>query len=129
MSAPDQSREMDRFASDLFAAVERADMDAIERSYAPDVTVWINVNPRTQNREESLKLLRSFTQRVEGLHYAVESREFFPGGFVQRHKICGKTRSGEVLDIPVCMVAHLEEGKIARLFEYMDSAAIAAVFA
>jgi ketosteroid isomerase-like protein len=125
----DGAREIDQLASTFFAAIERADLDAIEACYADNVEVWINVNPRPQGREASVKLLRSFTKRVEGLRYEVEFREFFPGGFVQRHRIRGKTRSGEPLDVPVALVVHVENGCISRLFEYMDSEAIAPVFA
>ena len=130
MAAANPAAEaIDRLASDFFAAIERADLDAIERCYAPDVEVWINVNPRTQGRDESVRLLRSFTKRVDGLRYEIEQRELFEDGFVQRHRIRGKLRSGEALDVPVCLVVHVANGRIARLYEYMDAAAIAPVFA
>ena len=56
------------------------------------------------------------------------AREFFPGGFVQRHVLHGKTASGETLAAPVCLVVHVEDGAIRRLFEYLDPAAVRAAF-
>lgn len=127
LSAADQV--IDRVASGFFSAIERADFDAIEGFYAPDVEVWINVNPETQGREQSVAILRSFTKRISGLRYDIEMREFFAGGFVQRHTIRGKLRSGETLAVPVCLTVHIENNQISRLYEYMDSVAIAPVFA
>jgi len=124
-----EARALDRIASEFFAAIERADLSAIEACYAEDVEVWINVNPDPQNREQSLRILRSFTRRVAGLRYDVAMREFFPGGFVQRHTIRGKLASGESVAVPVCVVVHVENDRISRLYEYMDSVAIAPVFA
>ena len=124
-----ESRANDQLASDFFAAIERADIDALEGLYSPDVGVWINATGRTQGREASLRLLRVFTSRVKELRYDIESREFFRGGFVQRHVLRGKLASGEVLAVPVCLVVHVLDGRIERLYEYLDAAAIAPVFA
>jgi ketosteroid isomerase-like protein len=121
--------EMHEVADAFFSAIERADIDAIEALYAPDVEVWINVTGQTQGRSQSVKLLRNFTNRVRKLHYDVELRSPIPGGFVQRHVLRGELESGHVLAVPVCLVVTIEDGRIARLYEYLDSAAIAPVFA
>ncbi len=124
-----ETRANDLLASKFFAAIERADIDALEELYSPEVGVWINATGRTQGRSASLRLLRVFTARVKELRYDIESREFFPGGFVQRHVLTGKLASGEVLAVPVCLVVHVLDGRIDRLYEYLDAAAIAPVFA
>ena len=36
-------QEMDALANRFFDAIERADIDALEQAYAPDVEYWINV--------------------------------------------------------------------------------------
>jgi len=123
------SGDIDRIASELFAAIERGDLDAVRGLYAPDVQVWHNVTGRTQTREENLSLLRFFTGRVSELRYEVLAREFFPGGFVQRHVLHGRVASGEVLAAPVCLVVHVSGGRIERLFEYLDPASVRAAFA
>ncbi len=123
------SDSTDRIASDFFAAIERGDLEAVRDLYSPRVEVWHNVTQRTQTREENLELLRSFTSRVCALRYEVLAREFFPGGFVQRHVLHGKPSSGALIDAPVCLVVYVSEGKIERLFEYLDPAAVRAAFA
>jgi ketosteroid isomerase-like protein len=123
------SDDADSIASRFFAAVERGDLDAVRDLYAPDVQVWHNVTNRTQTRDENLKLLKYFTARVSERRYEVHAREFFPGGFVQRHTLHGTLASGEAIGAPVCLVVHVSGGKIVRLYEYLDPATVGAVFA
>lgn len=123
------SREIEDLASALFAAIERADFARVREIYAPDAEIWHNVTGRTQTREQNLALLEFFARRVPVRRYAVEGRDVFPGGFVQRHVLHGKLASGETLEISACLVVYVEEGRIARLYEYLDGAAVEAVFA
>jgi ketosteroid isomerase-like protein len=123
------THEIDTLASDLFAAIERGDLDAVRELYSPGVEIWHNVTGRSQTREENLKLLKYFTGRVSELRYEVIAREFFPGGFVQRHVLHGKLASGDLITAPVCLVVHVSAGRIARLYEYLDPATVRAAFA
>jgi ketosteroid isomerase-like protein len=121
--------ELDKVANELFAAVAAGDTDRVRAIYADDVEVWHNATQKTQTIDENLRLLKSFTSRVSDLRYEVHEREFFSGGFVQRHTLHGKLASGDPLDVPVCIVIHAADGKIQRIFEYIDSAAVAPAFA
>lgn len=123
------SEEATTVASRLFSAIERGDLDAVRDLYDPDVQIWHNVTNQSQTRDENLKLLKFFTSRVSERRYEVHARDFFPGGFVQRHTLHGKLASGDVITVPVCIVIYVAGGKIERLFEYLDPAAVSAVFA
>jgi ketosteroid isomerase-like protein len=120
--------ETERIASELFAAIERGDLEAVRELYAPDVAIWHNVTGKTQTRDENLKLLKFFTGRVAERRYEVLAREFFPGGFVQRHVLHGKLASGELVAAPVCLVVYVAGGRIERLYEYLDPAAVSGAF-
>ena len=122
-------RDMDELANRLFDAIERADIDAVKQVYSPDVVYWMNAMPENQNLEALLNLIPFFHQKVKNLHYEIESREFFQGGFVQRCKIMGELASGEELAVPLCLVIYVEDGRIVRLFEYIDTASMMSVFA
>jgi ketosteroid isomerase-like protein len=122
-------QEMDALANRFFDAVERADIDALEQTYAPNVEYWMNVTRQSQGLDALLHLARLFSQKVKGLHYVIESRDFFPGGFVQRCRITGELASGEALDVPLCLVIHVGDGRIVRLYEYIDAGSIVSVFA
>jgi ketosteroid isomerase-like protein len=120
---------MDALASRLFEAVERADIAAVEQIYAPDVEYWVNFMDQTQGRDTILEMTRLFSQKVKNLHYEIESREFFPGGFVQRCRITGELASGEMLAVPLCLVIYVKDGRITRLYEYINAASFMPVFA
>jgi ketosteroid isomerase-like protein len=120
--------EADTIASAFFAAIERGDLDAVRELYSPEAEIWHNVTNRTQTREENLALLKHFTGRVSERRYEVLAREFFPGGFVQRHILHGRVESGERIAAPVCLVIHVSRGRIDRLFEYLDPATVRAAF-
>ena len=122
-------QDIDALANRFFDAIERADIDAVEQAYAPDVEYWMNLTGESQGLDAILELVRLFSRKVKDLHYEVESREFFTGGFVQRCTITGELASGEALAVPLCLVIHVEEGRIARLYEYIDAASIMPVFA
>ena len=121
-------QEMDALANRFFDAIERADIDAVEQAYAPDVEYRINFMPGVQGLEMILDMVRIFHQKVKNLHYDVESREFFPGGFVQRCKIMGELASGEALAVPLCLILYVEDGRIVRLYEYLDRDSMMHVF-
>ena len=120
--------EIDTIASEFFAAIERGDLDAVRKLYSPEAEIWHNVTGRAQTREENLGLLEYFTGRVSELRYEVLAREFFPGGFVQRHIVHGKLESGDRITAPVCLVVHVSRGRIECLFEYLDPATVRNVF-
>jgi ketosteroid isomerase-like protein len=122
-------KDMDALANRFFSAIERADIDAVEQAYAPDVEYWINVTGESLGLDAILEMVRLFSHKVKGLHYDVESREFFPGGLVQRCKITGELASGEALAVPLCLILYVENGRIARLYEYIDAASIMPLFA
>jgi len=121
--------EIDTIASAFFAAIERGDLDAIHELYSPQAEIWHNVTNRVQTREENLALLKFFTGRVSERRYEVLARHFFAGGFVQRHILHGRLESGELIAAPVCLVIHISEGRIDRVFEYLDPATVRAAFA
>jgi ketosteroid isomerase-like protein len=122
------THEADTIASEFFAAIERGDFVAIRELYSPEAVIWHNVTAKSQTREENLALLRFFTGRVSKLRYQVLAREFFPGGFVQRHVLHGELESGDLIAAPVCLVVYISEGKIERLFEYLDPVSVQGAF-
>lgn len=123
------AERLDALADDFFAAIAARDLGRVAAIYDPEVEVWHNVTRATQSREQNLRLLDHFTSRVEGLRYEILAREFFPGGFVQRHVLHATVRSGEPIAVPVCIVIHAADGRIRRLYEYLDGAAVAPAFA
>jgi ketosteroid isomerase-like protein len=120
---------IDRLADEFFAAIERGDLEAVAGYYADDVVVWHNVTRRDQTREENLRLLRHLSGRIADWRYEEVRRDCFPGGFVQRHLLRGTNAAGEEVELPVCLVAGVRGGRIARIEEYLDGEAARPLFA
>lgn len=123
-----ETPDLDVLANDFFGAISTIDLERVREIYDPAVEVWHNTTQQTQSRDENLALLDYFTSNASNLRYEVHERTFFPGGFVQRHTLHGTASSGEVFAAPVCILIHAAEGRIQRLFEYLDASAVAAVF-
>ncbi|MEQ9450215.1 MAG: nuclear transport factor 2 family protein [Pseudomonadales bacterium] len=112
----------DRF----FSAIEAGDMQTLRDIYHPDVVVWHNTDglekrEQGQSREDNVALLTMLTARISDWKYDIWYREVTESGLVQQHTLRGKLPNGELFAIPVCIVLQIEDGRITRLDEYMDS--------
>jgi ketosteroid isomerase-like protein len=124
---PDQPAATEELLDRFFAAIERADMDAVATFYADDVAVWHNVTGRALDKAHSLDLLRYWTDHVRDIRYEILERAPFPGGAVQRHVVHGDA-GGTPIAADVCIVFHVSDDHITAIFEYLDPAAVSAVF-
>ena len=120
--------EVDRLATRLFAAIEKGDVDAVAALYADDVAVWHNTSGQAQTKQENLALLKGLTARAEDWRYEDVRRRCYPGGCSQQHVLRGKLRGRAPFDFPVCIVLVMANDKIRRIDEYLDSAALGALF-
>ena len=121
------SKATEQLLDEFFAAIQRGDIDTVAALYADDVEVWHNVTRSSLAKPASLELLRYWTRTVTNMRYRILERRTFDGGAVQRHEVHG-TAHGASLEVPVCIVFHVDGGRITRIFEYLDQAAVAAVF-
>lgn len=124
----DDQVEQESVANDFFDAITRGDFVRVKELYSPEVKIWHNTTNRTQNRAENLELLNLFTSKLTGLRYEVHCRDFFAGGFVQRHTLHGQALSGEPIAALVCIIIHVADGHIQRIYEYLDASDVAAAF-
>ena len=120
---------VDRLADEFFAAIERGDLEAVAGFYSDDVIVWHNVTRRTQTREENLRLLGYLAQRITSWRYEEVRRSCFPGGFVQQHLLRGENAAGDEVEVAVCLVAEVRDGRVVRIDEYLDGEAAEPLFA
>jgi ketosteroid isomerase-like protein len=121
------SRTTDELLDGFFAAILTGDTEAISPFYADDVEVWHNVTGHALDRAGSLDLLRYWTDHVDDLRYEILERNVYEGGAVQRHVVHGRS-NGTTIAAPVCIVFHVADDRIARIYEYLDQTAVAAVF-
>jgi ketosteroid isomerase-like protein len=113
-------------ADDLFAAIEKGDVDGVRAIYAPGAVIWHNTDGVEQTVEENLRTLQWVCDNLAERAYEDVRRTELHGGFVQQHNL-RFTKNGERREVPACIVATVAEGRITRIDEYLDSAHIARI--
>ena len=125
---PTVSEQPLEVADRLFKAIERGDVDAMRDIYSPDCKIWHNNDGRTQSPEENLRVLKWVVDNIDEVACTEIRRQPTPTGFVQQHVMRGRLKSsGRQFALPACIVCVVENGRIARLDEYLDSAHVAAL--
>jgi ketosteroid isomerase-like protein len=112
----------------LHEAIAANDHDTLRNEvYAPDVRVWHNNDRRSQDIDTNLKVLGWLHRNVADKVYDEVRRQPTPNGFVEQHVLRGKSKSGETIDVPACLVVTITDGRISLIEEYLDSSHIAAL--
>ncbi|MEZ4375570.1 MAG: nuclear transport factor 2 family protein [Polyangiaceae bacterium] len=101
------------------------DVDGVGELYHDDAVVWRNFDQRELVKKQVLKVIGLLAKNVEGLRYEDLRLTATDSGFVQQHVMCGRAPNGAELQVPACLVARVEGGRIRRLDEYLDAAALA----
>ena len=124
MTAIDTLELADRF----FAAIEAGDVDALRELYDPDVEIWHNTDGVAQRLDDNLATLAWMGRNLPDLRYTDIRRTATADGFVQQHVLVATNRAGRRIEVPACIVTRIgDDGRITRLDEYLDSAAVAAI--
>jgi len=110
-----------KLCHDLFDAIETGDLAAVDRCYAPDMTMWFNGTDQVSTREENLATL----EQGYGLHrrrlYNDRNINTFEDGFVVQYTTNVVLHDGSQLALSACLLAEVRDGKIVRLNEYLDT--------
>jgi len=114
-------------AARLFAAVEAGDVAAVAQLYAPDAVIWHAHTGTTQTAEENVQVLGMVTKRLRDLRYEEVRRQRTDRGFVQQHVLRARGPEGQPVELRACIVCDVVDGRITRLDEYLDGAAVARV--
>jgi len=79
--------------------------------------------------ESLLKFNRMVGKAVTGFRYEDAVRSATGTGFVEEHAVRGTLPDGKPLELAVCVVADVKDGKVTFVREYVDSAASAGLVA
>lgn len=101
------------------------DVDGVGELYHDDAVVWRNFDQRELVKKQVLKVIGLLAKSVEGLRYEELRLVATDSGFVQQHVMRGRAPNGAELEVPACLVARVEAGRIRRLDEYLDAVALA----
>ena len=117
---------MRTLAQRFFDAVEAGDLEAVGQAYAPDAVIWHNTDGVETTREANLETLQGFVRLVPERRYVNRRVQVSHAGFTQQHLLEGVRRDGAKVSLACCIVCEVQDGRITRLDEYFDSAALAA---
>ena len=110
-----------RLCHALFDALETGDVDGVAECYAPDMTMWINLSGETITREANLEAI----DQGRGMHrrrlYNDRNINTFDDGFVVQYTTHVVAHNGTEVPLSACLVAEVRDGKIFKLFEYLDT--------
>jgi ketosteroid isomerase-like protein len=127
MSDPGAARTPLEVGDALFLAIARGDVDAVDALYHDDALVFMNTSGATLTKRKMLGVIRFLATSVTELRYEDVRRQPTPTGFVQQHVLACRAPGGEEVRAHACLVAVVDDGRIRRLDEYLDGAAIAAL--
>ena len=115
-------------ADRLFAAVASGDLDAVRAIYSPDALIWHNNDNAEQTVEENLRVLQWVSRNLSDMRYEEVRRHRTDDGFIQQHVLRATAPNGTPIEVPACLVCTVEDGRIARLEEYIDPSPITTAF-
>lgn len=112
-------------AQQYATAVAAGDDDALLALYAPGAEVWHNTDGTTQTPEQNARLGRWLRRKAVDLAFTEIRHTASADGFVQQHRMTGSVPGGRI-DVQSCLVVTVDPaGRITRVEEYLDSAAMA----
>jgi ketosteroid isomerase-like protein len=110
-----------KLCNDFFDAIERNDLEGVAACYAPDMTMWVNLTGTEMSGEENLTVLRDGAALHRRRTYDDRRINAFDDGFMVQYTTSVVAHDGTKVALSSCLVADVRDGKITKLYEYMDS--------
>jgi len=111
-------------AQGLIERIEAGDVEGAAAFYAEGVVTWRNIDGRELVKAQVLRIL-GFLAGLEDLVYEDVRIQEIADGFVQQHVLSCRSPGGESVRAAACLVARVQDGRLVRVDEYLDSAAMA----
>ena len=109
----------EELARALFEAFEKGDADSVRDLCTDDFEGRQNDGP-VITLEPLLEFALAVVGVVQDFRYADAVRSATSTGFVEEHSVRGTLPDGSDLDIRVCVVADVRDGKVSNIREYFD---------
>ena len=115
-------------AEALFGALARKDDKAVRDLCSPNLRVRQN-NGKPMDLETLLSFSAAVHRVVREFCYANPVRSATATGFVEEHALQGVLPDGKRIDLAICVIADLVDGKVVEVREYFDTAGAAGLAA
>ena len=113
--------DMEVLAQRFFDALQAADVGTVQSLYSEGATLWTCITQRDVKAREVATYLPYLAKKMPDRRYEDRRVTQFKGGFMQRHRLCGTRRDGARVAAQCCVMVFVENGKIYRVEEYLDS--------
>ena len=108
----------------IFDAIQSGEMAAAKAILSDDFRGSQNGRP-IMTRDLLLNFSGAVKGKVPDFRYEDIVCAATDTGFVEEHTVRGTLPDGEQLDLRLCVIGEIEDGKITELREYLDSAGAA----
>ena len=110
----------DRFV----AALENGDDAELGRLYHPELRFTIRTAGAAFDRSAALDNFRTTWRHLSDVGVEVVDRQVTDRGFLSQQVLRATIADGTRIEVPMCMVFELRDGRIVRIDEYFDAAAL-----
>lgn len=109
----------------LFHTVEHGDLEELREIFTEGAMVWHNTDEKLTDVETTIRNLDKIRSGAKVFHYTDIRREPTPSGFVQQHLLIVEMPDGRHMRDLACCICRVENGRIAHMDAYHDSAVVA----
>jgi len=106
-------------ADRFYRALTGGDFSECERLLADDAVVWHNYDGIEQPKDQALAQVAAMSSL--DARFEVVERTALPDGWLQQHRFHFSFPDGEVLTLAAAQRAHVRDGLIKRVDEYIDT--------
>lgn len=114
--------EVNAFADRLWQMIEAGEGAAIRPFYKPDAVIWYNTTKTGHTVDEAIGNMEMLKQALPDQKIQIVSRLMTKDGFVQADHMKATLPNGEPFELRTCAIVTMEDGLVARVDEYLDSA-------
>ena len=105
-------------------AIEAGEVDAAIACYAPGAVIWHNTDELETDVAANRAVLEAMIPRLPERRYTQRRVIAHDGGFIEQHVLTGTLADGAGFRLPASLICDVRDGRITRLDEYYDSAAV-----
>jgi ketosteroid isomerase-like protein len=111
-------------ADEFVAALESGDEAELARLYHPGLRFTIRTTGAAFDRDAALRSFRTMWHHLHDVAVEVVDRQITERGFLSQQVLRATLGDGVRIEVPMCMIFELRDGRIYRIDEYFDAAAV-----
>lgn len=107
----------------LFGTMQDCDTATLRDCLTTDAIIWHSFDKKPMGVEAVVAAWEGMAQNFAECAVADVRRQQTPTGYVQQHVFVVRMKDGTRKAWPVCIVVQVQDGRIARVDEYIDMSA------